>query len=235
VTSEESTADPLIYRISPQGAATVFRQGPELDRPVGLSITPDERTLLLSTEDGDVVLSIDIATKAITQRAIANEPLAAIPTPDGSILATEKVGARILRVPAGVTTGTVFSDDPVIAWPGDLVLEPARCAGLVPTVVGTTGADVLNGSAFADVIDTLGGNDVVNGLGGNDVICGGAGRDGLRGGPGRDTLYGQAGPDKLVGGNGRDKLVGGKGKDKLIGGKGKDKLKGGKGKDKEKQ
>jgi streptogramin lyase len=225
VSSEEAAADPVIYRLSPQGAVSVFIGGANLERPVSLTISPDERTMLLATETGNSILSIDTRTGAVSPRANPTDPMGVTLSPDGSLLVSEKSLHRLVRVPALGSTGSVFSDDPLIRWPVDTLIEPARCGGRIPTVVGTTGADVLNGSAFADVIDTLGGNDVVNGLGGNDVICGGAGRDGLRGGPGRDRLYGQAGRDKLVGGSGRDKLVGGKGKDKLKGGKGKDKEK----------
>ncbi|GAA2134530.1 calcium-binding protein [Nocardioides bigeumensis] len=68
----------------------------------------------------------------------------------------------------------------------------ATCAGLAPTVVGTSGDDELDGTTGPDVISALGGNDVIDGLGGDDVICGGPGSDRLVGGDGNDHLL--AGP-----------------------------------------
>lgn len=63
----------------------------------------------------------------------------------------------------------------------NLVFEPMN-------IVGTAGADVINGSALAEVIQGLGGNDRINGGGGDDVIQSGAGRDILDGGEGADTF-----------------------------------------------
>jgi Ca2+-binding RTX toxin-like protein len=113
--------------------------------------------------------------------------------------------------------------------------ERNLCGKNVVNRVGTSGKDILAGSAAADGILGLGGKDTLKGLGGKDALCGGPGKDKLKGGRGKDTLFGQAGNDKLRGQAGNDKLVGGKGNDNLVGGKGKDKLKGGAGKDKQVQ
>ena len=85
---------------------------------------------------------------------------------------------------------------------------PPTCRGLVATIVGTDGADVLTGTAGADVVVALGGNDIVLGLGGNDVVCAGDGVDGVLGGSGNDTVLGQAGVDLLAGEAGDDVLAG---------------------------
>lgn len=82
-----------------------------------------------------------------------------------------------------------------------------RCGGLLATIVGPPGPDVLTGTAGRDVIHGLGGNDVINGLGGNDVICGGPGNDVLRGGAGNDRLVGGPGIDRANGGPGADTCV----------------------------
>jgi DNA-binding beta-propeller fold protein YncE len=237
VTSDESsTSLDRIYRVSPTGAVSTFVQDVRLERPRGFAITPDEKTLLVAADTTNFVLSVDVASKAIATRvSTISSPQGVTIAPDNSLLVSDRGNSELWRVGLGAPIGTVFSNDDLIAWPKDAVIEPAPCAGKVPTLVGTTGPDVLQGSEFADVIDTLGGNDVVDGLGGNDVICGGTERDVLRGGSGADTLMGQAGRDKLVGGKGKDRLLGGTGKDKLIGGKGKDRLRGGKGSDTEKQ
>ncbi|MGY1723693.1 ExeM/NucH family extracellular endonuclease [Blastococcus sp. SYSU DS0533] len=95
-----------------------------------------------------------------------------------------------------------------------------RCQGLVPTVVGTDGDDVLPGTNQADVIMGLGGDDVLAGLNGEDVICGGAGDDRLAGGNGEDVLSGGFGADELAGDNGADVVVGGPGADRLDQGRG---------------
>ena len=95
-----------------------------------------------------------------------------------------------------------------------------RCAGLIPTIRGTDGPDVLNGTSGIDVIMGLGGADVIRGANAEDVICGGAGNDTLRGENGRDVLLGGFGDDVLFGGNGDDMLTGGPGTDLLNGGSG---------------
>jgi uncharacterized delta-60 repeat protein len=93
--------------------------------------------------------------------------------------------------------------------------EPANatCAGETATLVGTDGADKLNGSIGDDVIATLGGNDKVKAGKGNDLVCGGDGNDKISGGPGKDVLRGEAGKDKLKGGGAKDKCIGGPGPD----------------------
>jgi Ca2+-binding RTX toxin-like protein len=106
-----------------------------------------------------------------------------------------------------------------------------RCNGLEPTLVGTTGHDVLEGTAGDDVIAGLDGNDTINGRGGDDVICGGPGHDVLLGGPGHDTLLGEGGNDTLHGGADNDVLFGGLGNDTLSGGAGIDLLFGEEGND----
>jgi Ca2+-binding RTX toxin-like protein len=92
------------------------------------------------------------------------------------------------------------------------------CWGLVPTIVGTSGDDVLRGS-------------------GSDVIVGGAGRDRIFGGPGFDWICGDGGDDVVSGEGGRALVRGGAGNDLLRGGAGGrprgegDHLQGGEGRD----
>jgi predicted extracellular nuclease len=96
-----------------------------------------------------------------------------------------------------------------------------RCEGLVPTLRGTAGDDVLTGTSGRDVVVGLGGNDVISGGNGDDVICGGAGNDRISGGNGDDVLLGGFGDDRLAGDNGSDRLLGGAGDDVLDQGRGK--------------
>ena len=86
-----------------------------------------------------------------------------------------------------------------------------RCHGLLPTIRGTGGDDVLAGTVGPDVIMGLGGDDRITAARGEDVVCGGAGGD---------TLLGDVGDDVVIGGFGDDVLDGGKGDDRLVGGPG---------------
>jgi Ca2+-binding RTX toxin-like protein len=63
-----------------------------------------------------------------------------------------------------------------------------RCGGLVATIVGTDGDDVLAGTDGNDVIAGLGGSDLIVGYAGKDTLCGGSGHTALLGGDGNDTL-----------------------------------------------
>ncbi|MEE9415117.1 MAG: DUF4038 domain-containing protein [Acidimicrobiales bacterium] len=105
------------------------------------------------------------------------------------------------------------------------------CAGVVATMIGTDGDDVLIGTGGRDVIVALGGNDVIDGRGGDDLICAGSGNDRVLGGRGDDTIYGEAGKDSLKGGSGSDHLIGAAGRDKLYGSRGDDVLDAGRGRD----
>jgi subtilisin family serine protease len=105
------------------------------------------------------------------------------------------------------------------------------CYGHAPTVVGTSGADVIEGTGARDVISALGGDDVVRSRGGDDLVCAGSGDDLVRGGSGDDRLIGNSGDDELFGGGMSDRVLGGGGDDVLWGGSGKDLLRGGSGDD----
>jgi hypothetical protein len=83
----------------------------------------------------------------------------------------------------------------------------------VCTILGTAGADMLNGGAGNDVLCGLGGNDVIDGNGGHDTVLAGPGDDRIRGGTGNDILRGQDGDDVLNGEAGNDVIDGGAGID----------------------
>jgi acid phosphatase type 7 len=91
--------------------------------------------------------------------------------------------------------------------------KPPTCFERSPTIVGTSGPDVLRGTSKRDVIVGLGGDDVILGLGANDRLCGGAGHDRVYGGRGADRLSGNSGNDSLFGEPGKDQLLGGVGRD----------------------
>jgi len=128
----------------------------------------------------------------------------------------------------------------ILAIPAPSDAEEILCFGLTPTIVGTSGDDVLTGTSDPDVIHGLDGNDVIDGLDGDDTICGGAGDDELTGGPGDDTIsggrntdliYGKGGADVLSGSRGFDTIYGGAGDDVIFGKKGDDNIDGGNGED----
>ncbi|WP_304412194.1 alkaline phosphatase PhoX [Synechococcus sp. PCC 7336] len=97
--------------------------------------------------------------------------------------------------------------------------------------VGTSGDDILRGTADGDSIRGLAGDDIIKGRGGDDKLFGADGDDFLKGDSGNDTLWGGAGDDDLKAGQGDDDLQGGGGNDDLFGRAGDDTLVGGEGDD----
>lgn len=106
-----------------------------------------------------------------------------------------------------------------------------KCRGQNATIVGTTGADEIDGTSGDDVIIGLGGTDRINGLGGEDTICGNTDNDIINGGGGDDEIVGGMGNDTLRGGMDNDEILGRPGDDDLFGGSGVDLLGGGQGQD----
>jgi len=82
-------------------------------------------------------------------------------------------------------------------------LKPAECAALSLTNI-VTGSGSFDGTT---------GNDLILGSAGNDTIQGRQGADCILGGDGDDTLQGSQGGDVLLAGNGADSLNGGQGTD----------------------
>ena len=72
---------------------------------------------------------------------------------------------------------------------------------------GTSGPDLLRGTAGDDEIRGEEGNDRLFGLAGNDLLRGDEGNDFLSGGFGNDRLRGDKGDDVLLGGGGSDRLI----------------------------
>jgi subtilisin family serine protease len=93
--------------------------------------------------------------------------------------------------------GLIQADQALQAVP----VTPVMCQGLLATIVGTPGQDIITGTPGQDIIHGRGGDDIINGLGGDDVICGGRGSDVLYGGAGHDGLDGGDQTDFCDGGN----------------------------------
>jgi streptogramin lyase len=110
----------------------------------------------------------------------------------------------------------------------DAALSQAPTGG-ADVILGTPGADELDGGTGADVICGLAGQDDLDGGRGHDRIFGGADDDDLRAGPGGGRTAGGAGADAVIGGSGADTLRGGPGDDTLEGRAGNDHLDGGMG------
>jgi hypothetical protein len=106
--------------------------------------------------------------------------------------------------------------------PGGKSACPGFKDSLRTQIIGSSGDDVLKGTAEPDVVCGFGGNDVLMGFGSADVLLGGGGKDELRGHRGSDRLRGQGGRDELRGGGGPDRLNGGSKSDLCRGGGGKD-------------
>jgi Ca2+-binding RTX toxin-like protein len=116
------------------------------------------------------------------------------------------------------TDGCFFGHD---VTDGKVQAIPPVCPGYESDsrnqIVGTSGNDVLPGTAVADIICGRGGSDTLKGLGGRDLLLGARGNDTLKGGAANDRLYGGPGRDALVGGPGIDWCYGGPGRDTFNG------------------
>ncbi len=112
-----------------------------------------------------------------------------------------RIPNRLERVEFG--DGTVLTGDEVT-----LISEEIR---------GTSGNDILNGSAIRDRIYGEAGDDTVYGFAGDDLLVGGPGNDTLigdyQGTVSADTLDGGPGNDSLQGGSGNDTYLFGRGYD----------------------
>ena len=112
--------------------------------------------------------------------------------------------------------------------------DPVFCNGLEvtinlqlnPNAQATNSHDVILGTEGADVIDGLDGRDTICALGGDDIINAGQGRDWVDAGAGDDEIEAGQGADIVLAGAGDDVVVGGRGNDTITGGSGDDDLRG---------
>lgn len=111
------------------------------------------------------------------------------------------------------------------ALEGSAHRDSQSCLGQKATLIATLGKE-LNGSSRRDVIVGSAGADRIEGGGGNDLICAGPGADVVSGGGGNDRIVGGPGGDLLRGNAGNDRIEGGKGHDRCLGGGGSNKLTG---------
>jgi Ca2+-binding RTX toxin-like protein len=93
---------------------------------------------------------------------------------------------------------------------------------VMANIPGTSGNNVLLGTAGSDILNRDGDAPSFPGTRGNDFLFGRGGNDFLYGGFDNDQLFGDAGNDQLFGGSHNDRLNGGSGNDLLNGGRGND-------------
>ncbi|MEM7129200.1 MAG: SBBP repeat-containing protein, partial [Chloroflexota bacterium] len=140
--------------------------------------------------------------------------------------------------PGDVKSCTITNDDlsQAVATCGGFDVLDSGSGFVAPSfpgnlIMGTSGPDIIHGTAAADLILGLQGPDDIYGKQGDDVICGGPGKDIILGQAGDDVLYGDEKADWLIGGAGNDILHGGPGWDDLEGNGGQDTLYGDQGYD----
>jgi Tol biopolymer transport system component len=137
------------------------------------------------------------------------------------------------------TASSGASVPPSDVW-GSANPKLGKCLGKRVTLVatpdgltkGTPDSDVILGSDGAEEINGGKGNDRICAGGGDDEVKGAAGKDKVKAGGGDDEVKGNGDPDKLEGNGGEDELHGGGDDDKLNGGGGKDRCDGAGGDDK---
>lgn len=127
------------------------------------------------------------------------------------------------------TDDVIQPTGPCQGFPQDSSTPDPSISGRV--IVGTPGADILNGTGGDDIICGLAGNDIITGGGGDDLIVGNGGADTIQGGGGKDTINGGGGDDAIDGNRKNDVIRGGGGDDTLRGNRGNDTLRGGGGRD----
>jgi hypothetical protein len=153
------------------------------------------------------------------------------------------LAALAIAVPAPVGAAGVDDEiegpeleEPEFEWPapGDVV-QATDCFGR-PLFFGLAlevppGGAQFHGTPGDDVILGTDGADWIDGEGGDDTICGGRGADDIWGSEGNDDIKGGAGEDYLVDDLGYDVIYGGSHDDQIFTGRDADYLDGGDGDD----
>ena len=163
------------------------------------------------------------SSEAVQPPVVEPIPAPFVPPPDEAPATMTPVSPGTNPV---VPTSPVASATPVSTAPAPTPVVTPTPEETGRTMLGTSGADALSGTAYEDIIRGNAGDDDLRGQAGDDQIFGGAGADTIRGGTGDDRIYGDAGIDELRGGEGHDNILGGNGNDLLYGNAGNDVLTG---------
>ncbi len=113
---------------------------------------------------------------------------------------------RLIAISGVLIAGSSALAPPVSAVP-TCFGQPATVNDHVGNIDGTSGDDVITGSAGVNTIEGKGGNDVICGGNGNDTLTGAGGVDKFDAGGGNDTLYSRDGRRETTirGGSGTDR------------------------------
>ncbi|MCX5192809.1 calcium-binding protein [Streptomyces sp. NBC_00249] len=185
---DQATYTVTVKNTSTTTAATGVTLTDTLTGPASslLSATPAQGTCTLTATSANCALG-SLAPGAQTTVTLVAEPRA--------------TGTLTDRATAAATQTDPATANNTATW--TTTVNNARGC----TIIGTSGADTLNGGYFNDVICALSGNDTVRASYGNDTVHAGPGNDNVDGGFGDDTLNGQAGNDILTGSYGNDRLT----------------------------
>ena len=186
-------SDSLIWTIVVKNTSTVDATGVKVidTLPAGLTSITANASQGSCIVGSSGVITCDLANLA--SGISANVTVSGIPSTTGTI--TNQVVVSSDQLDSQLANNTATLSTPV---------QALLCNGVKPTILGTTGADVMVGTPGRDVIHGLSGNDTISGGNDNDIICGGEGQDNLKGDSGNDTLNGGAGTDSCNGGKGTD-------------------------------
>ena len=146
----------------------------------------------------------------------ANDNLSGIDTASCAPVDTSTLGTHTVTCTAKDLAG-----NPATAQASYEVV-PAACNGLIATITGTAGDDVIEGTSGNDVIYDAAGNNKITSRGGNDTICTGGGNDTIDSGDAADYVDAGGGDNKIwLRGEG-DTLIAGDGNDTIDSGDGAD-------------
>ncbi|WP_417205238.1 Hint domain-containing protein [Antarctobacter sp.] len=215
-TSSDTATITFTVTDDPNIPPTAFDDSAETDEGTTVTITP-----LANDDDPDgdnALLTVASITQPTNGTAVLNADGTVDYTPDAGFTGTDTFTYQLADPDGGSDTGVItvtISDDaepridtdvfPVA--PGDQPLDPLDGLDQDPdplddidSIVGTSGADLIETGDDADTILAGGGNDTVNPGIDNDYVELGGGDDSLFDVQGADTIYGGAGDDTIIAG-----------------------------------
>ncbi len=156
---------------------------------------------------------------ALLHTAVFPETSHPTPSDDEILVALKASGVQILEPFAGLTKPridlTAALDFFELVWD---VCGMMRIDDFSSARIGTSGNDIIGGTAGPDLIFGLGGDDDIGGYAGDDCLFGGPGADKISGGLGDDLIFGGDDDDSLRGDEGADIIFGEGGNDRISGG-----------------
>jgi len=243
--SAADPADPADLSLTKSDSADPVTVGATLTYTISVSNAgPDPATNVVVSDD--LPKQLDFVSAATTSGTCQSPPGKGkggkvdcnLGTLDNGGAATVTITTAASKPGDVSNTATVTSDvaDPQASNNSDTELTKVlalpkglTCANKKPTIVGTTGNDLLIGTPGNDVILAMAGDDRILAGDGKDRVCAQGGADLVKAGARPDLVKAGSGPDRVKGGGGSDELRGQRGRDRLRGGRGADLLSGGRG------